>query len=469
MGNGKTVKITETVLRDGHQSLMATRMSTEEMLPIIEKLDQVGYEALECWGGATYDAAIRYLKEDPWERLREIRKRAKNTKLQMLLRGQNLIGYRHYADDVVEAFIFKAAEAGIDIFRIFDGLNDVRNLETSVKAVKKTGKHAQLTICYTLSPVHTMNYFQDLALELVDMGADSICVKDMAGILTPEVAKEFITKLKQVVSVPINLHTHATSGTSEMTYFEAVNAGVDIIDCAISPFAGGTSQPASETMAFVLKEKGYELSTDLTIMEEVADYFKPIKQKYIDNGIFDQKMLDVEPKTLFYQVPGGMLSNLYSQLKQANATDQYDKVLKEIPAVRKDLGYPPLVTPMSQMVGTQAVFNIIAKERYKMVPNEIKEYIRGKYGKSPSPVDKTIQKLIIGEEPVLADRPADLLKPEMKRLKNKLGDLARTEEDVITYALFPQIGLTYLKEKYSQQIDFNKEKNKITRIKIKKL
>ncbi|GAA3009674.1 oxaloacetate decarboxylase subunit alpha [Tetragenococcus solitarius] len=464
MSKNKTIKLTETVLRDAHQSLMATRMSTADMLPVIEKLDQVGYEALECWGGATYDAAIRYLNEDPWQRLREIRKRAKNTKLQMLLRGQNLLGYRNYADDVVESFVSKAAEAGIDIFRIFDALNDVRNLETSLKAVKKANKHAQLVLCYTISPIHTVSYYRELAQKLVEMGADSICVKDMAGIMTPEVAQELVGELKKVVDIPIEIHTHSTSGTSEMTYLESVKAGADIIDTAISPFAGGTSQPASETLAYVLKEYGYDLDVDLDLMEEVAEYFKPIKQKYIDEGIFDYKMMDVEPKALFYQVPGGMLSNLYSQLKQANATDKYDEVLKEVPAVRKDLGYPPLVTPMSQMVGTQAVFNVISRERYKMVPNEIKSYIRGEYGKSPAPVDKTIQENIIGDETVMTQRPADRLQPEMESLAAELGDLAKTEEDVLTYALFPQVGLNYLKNKYSPKPADND--NGMTKIKV---
>ena len=449
MNSQKKIQMTETVLRDGHQSLMATRMSTSDMLPIIEKMDQVGYEALECWGGATYDAAIRYLKEDPWERLREIKKRVQNTKLQMLLRGQNLIGYRHYADDVVESFVAKAAEAVVDVFRIFDALNDVRNLETSVRAVKKAGKHAQLAICYTISPVHTMEYFQDLALTLVDMGADSICIKDMAGIMTPKVVKELVTNLKKVTNLPLNIHTHATSGTAEMTYLAAAEAGADIIDCAISPFSGGTSQPASETLAFVLKEFGYDLSVDLDKMADIADYFKPIRDKYVASGVFDRKMLETEPKTLLYQVPGGMLSNLYSQLKQANAVDKYESVLREVPKVRKDLGYPPLVTPVSQMIGTQASFNVLANERYKMIPNEIKDYVRGKYGTSPGAIDPEIQHKIIGDDDVLTVRPADLLEAEMPSLKEELGDLAKTEEDVLTYALFPQIGLAYLKEKYA--------------------
>lgn len=467
MEKRRTIKLTETVLRDAHQSLMATRMSTADMLPIIETMDQVGYEALECWGGATYDAAIRYLNEDPWERLREIRKRAKNTKLQMLLRGQNLLGYRNYADDVVESFVLKAAETGIDIFRIFDALNDVRNLETSLKAVRKANKHAQLVLCYTISPIHTVNYYCELAQELVEMGADSICVKDMAGIMTPTIAQELVTELKKEVEIPIEIHTHATSGTAAMTYLKSAEAGADIIDTAISSFAGGTSQPASETMAYVLKEYGYNLDVDLDLMEEVEEYFKPIKQKYVDEGIFDYKMMNVEPNALFYQVPGGMLSNLYSQLKQANATDKYDDVLKEVPAVRKDLGYPPLVTPMSQMVGTQAVFNVIAKERYQMVPNEIKNYLRGQYGKSPASVDKTVKENIIGNEIVETKRPADSLKPEMKSLKAELGELAKTEEDILTYALFPQVGLTYLKNKYSTEK--NSEKDGVTRIKVTQL
>lgn len=467
MNSQKKIQMTETVLRDGHQSLMATRMSTSDMLPIIEKMDQVGYEALECWGGATYDASIRFLKEDPWERLREIKKRAKNTKLQMLLRGQNLIGYRHYADDVVETFVSKAAEAGIDVFRIFDALNDTRNLETSVKAVKKAGKHAQLAICYTISPVHTMEYFQELALKLVTMGADSICIKDMAGILTPKVVKELVTNIKKVTDIPLNVHTHSTSGTAEMTYLAAAEAGADMIDCAISPFSGGTSQPASETMAIVLKESGFALDVEVDQMEDIAEYFKPIRDKYVASGVFDRKMLETEPKTLLYQVPGGMLSNLYSQLKQANAVDKYEAVLREVPKVREDLGFPPLVTPLSQMVGTQASFNVLANERYKMVPNEIKDYVRGKYGKAPGAIDPTIQQKIIGDDEVVTVRPADLLEAEMPSLKAELGDLAKNEEDILTYALFPQVGLIYLKEKYAPKE--TKTDKGITRISVRTL
>ena len=446
-----TVEITETVLRDAHQSLMATRMSTQEMLPIIEKMDQVGYYSLECWGGATFDAAIRFLNEDPWERLRAIKERAPHTRLQMLLRGQNLLGYRHYADDIVEKFVEKASENGIDIFRIFDALNDARNLEASLKAVKKYGKHAQLTICYTISEVHTIEYYIQLAKELEKMGADSICIKDMAGILTPFVAKELVHALKNVLTVPLSLHTHATSGVSQMTYLMAVEAGVDMIDTAISPFSEGTSQPPTESMAIALNEGFATTKLNLQLLEEIADYFKPIRDKYLANQQLDPKMMAVDPKALLYQVPGGMLSNLYSQLKQANATEKYEAVLKEVPQVRKDLGYPPLVTPMSQMVGTQAVFNVLTGERYKMVPNEIKEYLQGSYGRSPMPISNDFRKQIIHNEPVITDRPADHLQPEFERLKKEIGNNARTDEDVLTYALFPQVGKEFLIKKYSTE------------------
>lgn len=446
-----TVEITETVLRDAHQSLMATRMSTQEMLPIIEKMDQVGYYSLECWGGATFDAAIRFLNEDPWERLRAIKKRAPHTKLQMLLRGQNLLGYRHYADDIVDKFIEKASENGIDIFRIFDALNDSRNLEASLKAVKKYGKQAQLTICYTISEVHTIEYYTQLAKELEKMGADSICIKDMAGILTPFVAKELVRSLKSVLTVPLSLHTHATSGISQMTYLMAVEAGVDRIDTAISTFSEGTSQPPTESMAIALNEGFATTKLNLQLLEEIADYFKPIRDKYLANQQLDPKMMAVDPKALLYQVPGGMLSNLYSQLKQANATEKYEAVLKEVPQVRKDLGYPPLVTPMSQMVGTQAVFNVLAGERYKMVPNEIKEYLKGSYGRSPMPISDDFRKKIIHNESVITNRPADHLQPEFERLKKEIGNSARTDEDVLTYALFPQVGKEFLIKKYSAQ------------------
>lgn len=443
------VRVNETVLRDAHQSLMATRMSTEDMLPIVEKMDKAGYYALEMWGGATYDSAIRFLNEDPWERLREIRKRTPNTKLMMLLRGQNLIGYRHYADDLVDKFIENATKNGIDIFRIFDALNDPRNLEASLEAVKKYGAHAQLTIAYTTSEVHTVEYYTDLAKQYNDLGADSICLKDMAGILTPAVARELIPSIKEVIDVPLNLHTHATSGVSQMTYLEAVKAGVDIIDTAISPFAEGTSQPATESTALAFEEMGIDTHLDIDVLEEIADYFKGIRNKYLENDTLDPKMLFADPKALIYQVPGGMLSNLNSQLREAGAIDKYDDVLNEVPHVRKDLGYPPLVTPMSQMVGTQAVFNILTGERYKMVPNEIKDYLKGNYGKSPAPIDEDFRRSIIGDDEVIDFRPADRLEPEFDKLKEELGELAKDDEDVITYALFPQVGRQYLEKKYN--------------------
>lgn len=446
--SGRTIEITETVLRDAHQSLMATRMTTKDMLPIVEKMDQVGYFSLECWGGATFDACIRFLKEDPWERLREIRKRAPSTKLQMLLRGQNLLGYRHYADDVVDKFVEKSIENGIDIFRIFDALNDVRNLEASLKAVKNYGGHAQLTICYTISDVHTIPYYADLAKQMEHMGADSICIKDMAGILTPYVAKDLVKAIKEVITVPLSLHTHATSGTSHMTYLMAVEAGVDMIDTAISPFAEGTSQPPTETLAICLNEGENHTKLDVDLLEEISDYFKPIRDNYLTNELLNPKMMGSDPKALIYQVPGGMLSNLLSQLKQANATDKYDEVLKEVPRVRADLGFPPLVTPMSQMVGTQAVFNVLAGERYKMVPNEIKEYLRGSYGQTPVPVSEEFRKSIIHDDPVVTDRPANHIEPEFNRLKKELGELAKSDEDVLTYALFPQVGKAFLEKKY---------------------
>lgn len=441
------VHINETVLRDAHQSLMATRMSTADMLPIVETMDKAGYYALECWGGATYDAAIRFLQEDPWERLRDIRQRAPQTKLLMLLRGQNLLGYRHYADDIVDKFVEKAVENGIDIFRVFDALNDVRNIEASVKAVKKHQAHAQLTICYTISEVHTIQYYADLTKQLVQMGADSICLKDMAGILTPGVAKELVKAIKAVTDIPLNIHTHSTSGIAQMTYMAAVEAGADIIDCAISSFSEGTSQPSAESLAIALEELGYDTGLNIDTLDEVADYFKDIRNKYLDAGTLDPKMHFADPKALIYQVPGGMLSNLNAQLKQANAIHRFDEVLREVPSVREDLGYPPLVTPMSQMVGTQAVFNVLSGERYKMVPNEVKDYLRGKYGQSPAPVTEEFRRSIIGDDEVLTDRPADHLAPEFASLKEELGSLAQSDEDVLTYALFPQVGKAYLEKK----------------------
>lgn len=442
------IRINETVLRDAHQSLMATRMSTSDMLPIVEKMDGAGYYALEMWGGATYDAAIRFLNEDPWERLRQIRKRAPNTKLMMLLRGQNLIGYRHYADDVVDKFVENAVENGIDIFRIFDALNDPRNLRAAVDSAKKYGAHVQLAIAYTTSSIHTIKYYVDLAETYSKMGADSICIKDMAGILTPADARKLISSLKEVVDIPLNLHTHATSGVAQMTYLAAAEAGVDIIDTAISPFAEGTSQPATESIAIALTQLDINTHLNIPILEDVADYFKGIRDKYLENGTLNPKTMFTDPKALIYQVPGGMLSNLTSQLKEAGASDKYEEVLREVPSVRADLGYPPLVTPMSQMVGTQAVFNVLSGVRYKMVPTEIKDYLRGYYGKSPAPIDEVFRKSIIGDAETIDYRPADRLKPEFKSLKQELGVLAKNDEDVLTYALFPQVGKEYLEKKY---------------------
>lgn len=434
-----SVKITETVLRDAHQSLIATRMPISDMLPILEKLDKVGYYSLEAWGGATFDACLRFLNEDPWERLRQIRKSVKNTKLQMLLRGQNLIGYRHYADDVVEYFVQKAVSNGIDIIRIFDALNDVRNIETAIKACKKEGAHAQGAVCYTISPVHSLELFVADAKRLQDMGADSICIKDMAGLLVPYSAFELVKALKENVKVPIQLHTHYTSGVASMTYLKAIEAGVDVVDSAISPMALGTSQPPTESLVATLKNTPYDTGYDLGLLSEISDYFRPIKEKYIANGLLDVKVMGVDVNTLIYQVPGGMLSNLVSQLKQANAASKYEEVLKEVPKVRGNFGYPPLVTPTSQIVGTQAVMNVLTGERYKMVPKESKALLKGEYGKTPAPVSKELQKKILGNETPITCRPADLIEPELDKIRNEIKDSIEQEEDVLSYALFPQV------------------------------
>lgn len=447
-----SVKITETALRDGHQSLIATRLTTEEILPILEKMDNAGYYALEVWGGATFDACLRFLNEDPWERLRAIRKAVKNTKLQMLLRGQNLLGYKHYADDVVEAFIKKSVENGIDIIRVFDALNDVRNLETSIKAIKKAGAHCQCAISYTTSKVHDLPYYIKLSKTMEELGADSICIKDMAGILTPYSAYELVSKLKETVNIPLELHTHCTSGIASMTYLKAVEAGVDIIDTAISPFSEGTSQPATESMVVTLMEGERAPKMNVKLLSEIAEYFKPIRDKYRDNGILNPKVMDVEPNTLTYQVPGGMLSNLLSQLKGQGAEDKYEAVLREIPRVREDLGFPPLVTPLSQMVGTQAVFNILAGERYKMVPKEIKEYVKGLYGKSPAPISDEIKEKIIGNSEVITKRPADLLEPEIEKYRVEIGELANSLEDVLSYVLFPQVAKKFFESKLNHEV-----------------
>jgi oxaloacetate decarboxylase (Na+ extruding) subunit alpha len=446
------IKITETALRDGHQSLIATRLTTEEILPILDKMDNAGYYALEVWGGATFDACLRFLNEDPWERLRAIRKAVKKTKLQMLLRGQNLLGYKHYADDVVEAFIKKSVENGIDIIRVFDALNDVRNLETSIRAIKEAGAHCQCAISYTTSKVHNLDYYIKLSKDMEDLGADSICIKDMAGILTPHSAYELVSRLKESLNIPIELHTHCTSGIASMTYLKAVEAGVDIIDTAISPFSEGTSQPATESMVLTLKEGHRAPNLDVNLLSEIANYFKPIRDKYRENGTLNPKVMDVEPKTLSYQVPGGMLSNLLSQLQTQGASDKYEEVLKEIPRVREDLGFPPLVTPLSQMVGTQAVFNILARERYKMVPKEIKEYVKGLYGASPAPISAEIREKIIGTDKVITKRPADLLEPEMEKYKKEVGELATSLEDILSYVLFPQVAKKFFESRLQNSL-----------------
>ncbi len=446
------IKITDTILRDAHQSLIATRMPLEDMLPIAEKLDNVGFYALEVWGGATFDACVRFLNEDPWERLRELRKAFKKTKLQMLLRGQNLLGYRHYSDDIVDEFVKKSIENGIDIIRVFDALNDTRNIKTSIEATKKYGAHAQAAISYTTSPVHNNQYYIDLAIELEKMGADSICIKDMSGILLPYPAYDLVTELKKSVSVPIEVHSHFTSGIANQTYMKAIEAGADIIDTAISPMGNGTSQPATEPMIASLEGTSYyPEGINMELLLEVSDYFKTLRDKYLASGLLDTKVLNVDVNTLKYQVPGGMLSNLVSQLKSQGKEDMFDEVLKEIPRVREDFGYPPLVTPMSQMVGTQAVFNVILGERYKMVPNEAKNYVKGLYGKPTIPIAEDIKKKIIGEEEVFLGRPADLLEPQLVELRDEIKQYLEQEEDVLTYASFPQVALEFFKNRQAKK------------------
>lgn len=433
------VRITETIYRDAHQSLIATRMTTEEMLPIAEKIDKVGYHSVEMWGGATFDACLRFLNEDPWERLRKIKEKLKNTPLQMLLRGQNILGYRHYADDVVEEFVKKAVYNGIDIIRIFDALNDVRNLRKAIETTLKEGAHAQAAISYTISPVHTTDTFVKLAKEMEEMGASSICIKDMSGLLTPYYAYDLVKALKETVKVPIQLHSHCTSGLAPMTYLKAIEAGVDIVDTAISPFSLGTSQPSTEPLVATLKDTPYDTGLDINLLNEIAEYFKPIREKYIASGTLNPKVLSVDINTLIYQVPGGMLSNLVSQLKMQNALDRYEEVLREIPRVREDLGYPPLVTPTSQIVGTQAVMNVLTGERYKMVPVEVKNYVKGLYGRPTVPIKEEIREKIIGDEEVIDHRPADDIPPQLEDIRNEIKEYIEQEEDVLTYALFPQV------------------------------
>lgn len=434
----KKVLFTETVLRDAQQSLIATRMPYSDFEGILEAMDEVGYHSVECWGGATFDSALRYLSEDPWERLRKIKSRFKKTKLQMLLRGQNILGYKHYPDDVVRLFVAKAAEYGMDIFRVFDALNDFRNIEVALDEVKKCDKHAQGCICYTTSPIHDIPKYVEMGAQLEGMGVDSICIKDMAGIMGPGEAFELVSALKQSVKVPIILHTHATTGLGPITYTKAVEAGCDCIDTSISSFSNGTSQPPTETMRYALAQLGYESDLDPAQLKVVNDFFKPLRNKYIESGLMDPFVMGVETDALTYQVPGGMLSNLIAQLKAQNAQDKLDDVLAEVPAVRKDLGYPPLVTPMSQMVGVQAVANVLAGERWKNVSKEIKAYLRGEYGQPPGEIDSDLIKKVLGDEERITGRYAETLEPMFEKTKAELGDVARSDDDVLSYIAFPQ-------------------------------
>ena len=445
------IKITETVLRDSHQSLIATRMTTEDMLPILETMDKVGYYSLEAWGGATFDACMRFLNEDPWERLRAIRARVKNTKLQMLFRGQNILGYRHYSDDVVEYFVQKSIANGIDILRIFDALNDARNLETAIKATRKEGGHVQAAISYTTGPVYDINYYTTYAKQLEEMGADSICIKDMAGLLLPYTTYDLVKALKETVKVPIQLHTHYTAGVASMSTMKAIEAGVDVVDTAISPMAQGTSHMPTESLVAALAGTEYDTGIDLTELNEITKYFTPLREKYLASGLMDPKVMKVNVNALINQVPGGMLSNLVSQLKQAGKSDLLDAVLEEVPRVRADAGYPPLVTPSSQIVGTQAVFNVLYGERYKTVTKEFRGLVRGDYGQTPVAMDPEFVKKVIGDAEQITCRPADLLKPELDELRAKIPQYMEQDEDVLSYALFEQVALKFFEYRKQQK------------------
>lgn len=449
----KKLKITETVLRDAHQSLIATRMTTEEMLPIVPAMDKIGYNAVECWGGATFDACLRFLKEDPWDRLRKLKAGFKNTPLQMLFRGQNILGYKPYADDVVEYFVQKSVANGIDVVRIFDCLNDLRNLETAVKATVKEGGHAQIALSYTLGDAYTLDYWMKKAKGVEEMGANSICIKDMSGLLIPKAATELVSALKSATDLPIEIHTHYTSGVASMTLMKAVEAGADIIDTAISPFALGTSQPATEVMVEAFKDTPYDTGLDLDQLAEIAEYFAPIRQKYIDNGRLDPKVLGVNIKTLMYQVPGGMLSNLIGQLKEQGKSDKLQEVLEEVPRVRKDLGEPPLVTPSSQIVGTQAVFNVLMGERYKVVTDQTKDLLLGKYGKTEKPFNPEVVEKALGDRKseAISCRAADLIEPQLPEMEKAVAPYKQQDEDTLSYALFPQVAVEYFKYRQAQQ------------------
>ena len=461
----KKILVTETILRDAHQSLIATRMTMDEMLPILPQLDKIGFHSLECWGGATFDSCLRFLNEDPWDRLRTIRKNCPNTKLQMLFRGQNMLGYRHYADDVLEYFVQKSVANGIDIIRIFDALNDIRNLEAAVKAAKKEGAHAQIAISYTTGPVFDTKYFVDYAKKIEQAGADSICIKDMAALLTPYRTEELVKALKKAVKIPIDLHTHYTSGLASMCLLKGIEAGADIIDTAMSPLALGTSHAPTESMVAALQGTDYDTGLDLVALSEVRDYFMTLRKKYLDSGLLDPKMLAVDANALIYQVPGGMLSNLLSQLKQMGKEDKLEEVMKEVPKVRKDAGYPPLVTPTSQIVGTQAVSNVLFGERYKNVNGQFKDLVQGKYGKTPVDIDPKFRKKIIGDEKPVTCRPADLLEPELEKLKKECEEWTEQEEDVLSYAQFDRVAIKFFEKRRDAKAGIDSEhfdaKNKV--------
>ena len=443
----KRVNITETVLRDANQSLIATRLPFSDFEEVLEKIDQAGYYSIECWGGATFDSCLRYLSEDPWERLRRIKAKGKNTKLQMLLRGQNLLGYKHYPDDVVRKFVEYAVKNGIDIIRIFDALNDFRNIEIAVDEALKHGAHVQGAICYTLSPIHNLESYVKMGKELEAMGVHSICIKDMAGIMSPKEAYDLFKALNEAVKLPLVLHTHSTTGLGPMTYLKAVEAGCSGIDTAISVFSGGTAQPATETLSYALKQFGYETGLNEKVLKEINDFFRPIKERFLEAGVLNPFVMGTETDALTYQIPGGMLSNLIAQLKQQNSLDRLDEVLEETPKVRKELGYPPLVTPMSQMVGVQATSNVLQGERYRNVSKEVRAYLRGEYGKAPGEIEPELIKKVLGDEKPITGRYAENLEPEFEKAKKKLGSLAKSDEDVLSYIAFPQIAEKFLKER----------------------
>jgi oxaloacetate decarboxylase alpha subunit len=461
MISGKPLKITDTVLRDAHQSLLATRMKTADMLPITEKLDSVGYWSLEMWGGATFDTCLRFLNEDPWERLRSLKKAMPNTPMQMLLRGQNIVGYRHYADDVVEKFVIKAAQNGIDIFRVFDAVNDIRNLEKAIRVAKKVGARVEGAISYTISPVHDVKLFVSFAKKLVELGVDTICIKDMAGLLSPTEADSLVRGLKKEIDLPIHLHTHFTSGMAVATCWEAVKAGVDIVDTAISSMSLATSQPPTESIVYMVRGTPRDTGMDLALLTEISDYFAEVRKKYAK---FESALPGVDTNVLAYQIPGGMTSNLVNQLREQNALNRLSDVLKEVPIVRKELGYPPLVTPTSQIVGTQAVLNVVTGERYKIIPNEVKQYVKGYYGASPAPIDERVKKKVIGDEEPITRRPADLIKPEFEKAKKELDGRVKSDEDILSYVLFPQVALSYFEIRDLKNKGLNSNENALAAV-----